>query len=95
MTKATVTETVDKYILLQAEIKRKTEELETLGAEIKSFGPCKLVGTAGLVEVSEVAGRKTTEWKLVCAAANVPQDVVDKYTKIGNPSYRINVTTKV
>ena len=93
MTKATVTETVDKYILLQAEIKRKTEELETLGAEIKSFGPCKLVGTAGVV--SAVAGRKTTEWKLVCAAANVPQDVVDKYTKIGNPSYRINVTPKV
>ena len=91
----TVTETVDKYIRLKAEIESKSAELETLGVEIKSFGPCKLVGTAGLVEVSEVAGRKTTEWKLVCAAANVPQDVVDKYTKIGNPSYRISVTPKV
>ena len=86
----TVTETVDKYIRLKAEIESKSAELEALGSEIKSFGPCKLVGTAGLVE-----GRKTTEWKLVCAAANVPQDVVDKYTKIGNPSYRINVTPKV
>ena len=91
----TVTETVDRYIRLKAEIAAKEEELDKLGAEIKSLGPCKLVGSAGMVEVSEVAGRKTTEWKLVCAAANVPQETIDKYTKVGLKSYRINVTPKV
>lgn len=93
--KNTTAQQVDEYISIKDQIAALEAKLEPVSASLRSFGPSVLVGTLGAVEVSEVSGRKTTEWALVCAAANVPQATVDKYTKLGNPSTRLTINKKV
>lgn len=91
----TLSEKVDAYIDTKAQIKALEERAEALAADFKALGACKLAGSAGSVEVSEVAGRKTTDWKLVCAAANVPTNIVDKYSKIGLKGWRVTMQLPV
>ena len=36
-------------------------------------------------------GRTSTSWKSVAVAANAPQEVIDQFTKIGNPSVSVKM----
>ena len=90
MTVESVQQTVDKYLSLKKQLEQTKAELDSVAERIKEFGPCKLAGKIGQVEVCSVRGRKTTEWAKVVAAAGVPQETVDKYTKQGADTLRID-----
>ena len=82
---------IDEYIVLKGEIDKAKEELETLADKIKSQGVGLHEGKLGKVAVTQVAGRKLTKWELVCAAAKVPQKIVDQYTTVGEQTLRITI----
>ena len=82
---------IDEYITLKKEVDAAKAELEELASKIKEQGPGSYSGTIGSVTVTAVAPRKLTKWELVCAAAKVPQRVIDAYTTLSDPSLRINV----
>lgn len=85
------TEKIDRFIELRRQINLLEMEASALASDIKAAGPHKHAGTHGIVNVIAVSGRKTTKWPQVCAAANVPQEVIDRYTTQGAPSLRIDV----
>lgn len=82
---------IEDYITLKQRVDRDTEELKRLGDTIKERGAASYESNLGTLTVSPVSGRKTVRWELVCAAAQVPQALVDRYTKIGDDSFRITV----
>ena len=82
---------IDEYISLKKEVDAAKAELEGLASKIKEQGPGSYSGTVGSVTVTAVAPRKLTKWELVCAAAKVPQKIIDTYTTLSDPSLRINV----
>lgn len=82
---------IDEYIVLKGEIDKAKEELEILADKIKSQGVGLHEGKLGKVAVTQVAGRKLTKWELVCAAAKVPQKIVDQYTTVGEQTLRITI----
>ena len=82
---------IDEYIVLKGELDKAKEELETLADKIKSQGVGLHEGKLGKVAVTQVAGRKLTKWELVCAAAKVPQKIVDQYTTVGEQTLRITI----
>jgi hypothetical protein len=82
---------IDEYIVLKGEIDKAKEELEILADKIKSQGAGTYEGKLGKVAVTRVAGRKLTKWELVCAAAKVPQKIVDQYTTVGEQTLRITI----
>ena len=82
---------IDEYISLKKEVDAAKAELEELAAKIKEQGPGTYAGMCGSVTVTAVAPRKLTKWELVCAAAKVPQKIIDTYTTLSDPSLRINV----
>ena len=82
---------IDEYIVLKGEIDKAKEELEKLADQIKSQGVGLHEGKLGKVAVTQVAGRKLTKWELVCAAAKVPQKIVDQYTTVGEQNLRITI----
>ena len=82
---------IDEYISLKKEVDAAKVELEGLASKIKEQGPGSYSGTVGSVTVTAVAPRKLTKWELVCAAAKVPQKIIDTYTTLSDPSLRINV----
>ena len=82
---------IDEYISLKKEVDAAKAELEGLASKIKEQGPGTYSGMRGSVTVTAVAPRKLTKWELVCAAAKVPQKIIDTYTTLSDPSLRINV----
>lgn len=82
---------IDEYIVLKGEIDKAKDELEKLADRIKSQGVGLHEGKLGKVAVTQVAGRKLTKWELVCAAAKVPQKIVDQYTTVGEQTLRITI----
>ena len=82
---------IDEYIVLKGEIDKAKEELEKLADKIKSQGVGLHEGKLGKVAVTQVSGRKLTKWDLVCAAAKVPQKIVDQYTTVGEQTLRITI----
>ena len=82
---------IDEYISLKKEVDAAKAELEELASKIKEQGPGTYSGKSGSVAVTAVAPRKLTKWELVCAAAKVPQKIIDTYTTLSDPSLRINV----
>ena len=82
---------IDEYISLKKEVDAAKAELEALASKIKEQGPGTYSGMTGSVSVTAVAPRKLTKWELVCAAAKVPQKIIDSYTTLSDPSLRINV----
>ena len=82
---------IDEYITLKKEVDAAKAELEELASKIKEQGPGSYSGLIGSVTVTAVAPRKLTKWELVCAAAKVPQKIIDTYTTLSDPSLRINV----
>lgn len=85
------TEKIDRFIELRRQINLLEMEASTLASDIKAAGPRKYAGSYGIVSVTPVAGRKTTKWQLVCAAADVPQELIDRHTTQGAPTMRIDV----
>lgn len=82
---------IDEYISLKKDIDAAKAELEGLASKIKEQGPGTYSGKVGSITVTAVAPRKLTKWELVCAAAKVPQKIIDTYTTLSDPSLRINV----
>jgi hypothetical protein len=82
---------IDEYLSLKKEVDAAKEELEILADKIKSQGTGTYEGKLGKVAVTQVAGRKLTKWELVCAAAKVPQKIVDQYTTVGEQTLRITI----
>lgn len=82
---------IDEYIVLKSELDKAKDELEKLADRIKSQGVGLHEGKLGKVAVTQVAGRKLTKWELVCAAAKVPQKIVDQYTTVGEQTLRITI----
>ena len=88
----TLSQTVDAYLDVDAQIKALEETKKQHGDNLRAFGSSVLVGSKGRVDVSETAGRQTVDYKKVFIAANVPQPIIDKYTTIGAASTRLTVT---
>lgn len=82
---------VDMYADITRRIKNLEETQKTLADQIKSHGAGRYEGTSVALQVTSVAGRKTTNWAGVCAEAGVPPAVVAKHTTKAEDSLRLTV----
>lgn len=82
---------VDQYTDITRRIKNLEETQSALAAQIKAKGAGRYEGTSVALQVTSVAGRKTTNWAGVCAEAGVPDSVVAKHTTKGEDTLRLTV----
>lgn len=82
---------VDEYADITRQIKLLEPKQEELAAQIKSKGAGRYEGSSVALQVTSVAGRKTTNWAGVCAEAGVPPAVVAKHTTKGEDTLRLTV----
>lgn len=82
---------VDEYAEITRQIKQLEPKQAQLAEQIKAKGAGRYEGTAVVLQVTPVAGRKTTNWQGVCAEAGVPPAVVAKHTTKGEDSLRLTV----
>lgn len=88
----TLTDAAKAYVDIHRQIERLKAQQAPLADLLKASGPIDIdTGTGVVVKVIDVAGRKTTKWALVAAAAKIPQTLIDQYTTTGAPSKRIDV----
>lgn len=80
---------VDQYADITRQIKLLEPKQAELAEEIKSHGAGRYEGTSVTLQVTSVAGRKTTNWAGVCAEAGVPPAIVAKHTAKGEDSLRL------
>lgn len=82
---------VDEYAEITRQIKALEPKQAQLAEQIKAKGAGRYEGTAVSLQVTTVAGRKTTNWQGVCAEAGVPPAIVAKHTTKGEDSLRLTV----
>ena len=82
---------VDEYADITRQIKLLEPKQAALAEQIKAKGAGRYEGTAVTLQVTSVAGRKTTNWQGVCAEAGVPPAVVAKHTTKGEDRLRLTV----
>lgn len=82
---------VDHYISLKKQAEQLEKEIEALQLDFKTQGVGEYTGTRGIVAVSEIAGRTTTDYKLVQTFVRIPEDVLAKCTKTGASSFRLTI----
>lgn len=82
---------VDEYAEITRQIKALEPKQAQLAEQIKAKGAGRYEGTAAALQVTTVAGRKTTNWQGVCAEAGVPPAIVAKHTTKGEDSLRLTV----
>lgn len=82
---------VDEYAEITRQIKALEPKQAQLAEQIKAKGAGRYEGTAVSLQVTTVAGRKTTNWLGVCAEAGVPPAIVAKHTTKGEDSLRLTV----
>jgi len=80
---------VDEYAEITRQIKALEPKQAQLAEQIKAKGAGRYEGTAVALQVTTVAGRKTTNWQGVCAEAGVPPAIVAKHTTKGEDSLRL------
>lgn len=82
---------VDTYISLKKQADDLDKQIKELQVKFKIKGVASHPGTRGIVEVSEAAGRKTTDWDKVQTFVRIPEDVLAKCTKTGESSFRMTI----
>lgn len=86
---------VQKYLAHEADMKEAEAKMKEVKAEImEKMGETKVVkGANWSVRWGSVAGRKTIDYKSLIRACEIPEDIVEQHTKIGNPyrTFRIRV----
>lgn len=82
---------VDEYVELTRQIKALEPKQAQLAEQIKAKGAGHYEGTSVALQVTSVAGRKTTNWQGVCAEAGVSASIVAKHTTKGEDSLRLSV----
>jgi hypothetical protein len=82
---------IDEYQNVCKQIETLESVKEALAQRIKQAGPATYFGTHCTAIVSEVNGRKTTDWKEVCKLAQVPELIVEACTKQGEKSLRLSL----
>ena len=80
---------VDEYADITRQIKALELKQEELAAQIKAKGAGRYEGSSVTLQVTSVAGRKTTNWIGVCKEAGVPSSLVEKHTAKGEDSLRL------
>ena len=85
-------EIVDEFALLREQIKELEQKQEELRYRLISSGLRLLVGNKFVATLSESA-RKNTDWKKVRETANIPQSIIDEFTKTSQV-ISINCTAK-
>ena len=73
-------EIVDEFALLREQIKELEQKQEDLRYRLISSGLRLLVGNKFVATLSE-SPRRNTDWKKVRETANIPQSVIDQFTK--------------
>lgn len=86
---------VDRYTDITRRIKNLEETQSALAAQIKAKGAGRYEGTSVALQVTSVAGRKTTNWAGVCAEAGVPPAIVAKHTAKGEDSLRPAAVSRI
>ena len=82
---------VDEYAEITRQIKALEPKQAALAEQIKAKGVGRYEGTAVALQVTPVAGRKTTNWQGVCAEVGVPPAIVAKHTTKGEDTLRLTV----
>lgn len=85
---------VDAYHKAHVAAEKATAAKEELAAKLKQHGACDITGTSGIIaSITTRAGSSKTDWKSVCAMAEVPQALIDRFTTKGAPT--LTLTLKV
>jgi hypothetical protein len=80
-----MTDLVDRYAEVHAELNALQEKADALKAELIATGEKHIKGTFIKATVSVSAPRVTTDWKGVVAELAPPQELLQAYTKVGSP----------
>lgn len=86
-----LTQTVDRFAELHAEISRLTEEANTLKAELIASGEKQIKGTFVKASVTVSAPRVTTDYRGLVAELNPPPELIQAWTTVGNPSTSVRL----
>lgn len=82
---------VDEYADITRQIKQLESKQAELAEAVKAKGAGRYEGTSVALQVTSVAGRKSTNWAGVCAEAGIPPTIVAKHTTKGEDSLRLTV----
>lgn len=80
-----MTQIVDRYAELHAEINKLTEQADALKAELIASGEKQVAGTFVKASITVSAPRVTTDYKGLVAELSPPDDLIQAYTKVGAP----------
>lgn len=76
---------VDRYAELHSQINDMQAEAEVLKAQLIASGTPSIRGTFVKATVTTSKPRVTVDWKGLAADLNLPQDLIDAFTKVGDP----------
>jgi len=82
---------VDEYADLTRQIKALESKQTALADQIKAKGVGRYEGTSVALQVTSVAGRRTTDWIGVCNDDGIISALVEKHTTKGEDSLRLTV----
>jgi len=80
-----MTDIVDRYAELHAHISEVEAEMSTLKAQLVAAGEPTIKGTFVKAVISTSKPRITVDWRSVAAELKAPPEIVDTYTKVGEP----------
>lgn len=80
-----MTDLVDNYADLHAQINELTAKAEALKAELIASGEKQVRGTFVKATISVSAPRVTTDYKGLVAELNPPVELIQAYAKVGSP----------
>ena len=80
-----MTDLVDRYAEVHAEINALQEKAEALKAELIASGEKQVRGTFVKATISVSAPRVTTDYKGLVAELNPPAELIQAYAKVGSP----------
>ena len=86
-----LTTLVNDYAEVHAEIAALQARSEELKAQLIASGETKIPGTFVKAVITTTKPRVTTDWKGVAAELHAPQDVIDTFTKVGEPTTSVRL----
>lgn len=80
-----LTQIVDRYAEIHAEISKLTAQADALKAELIASGEKQVAGTFVKASITVSAPRVTTDYKGLVEELNPPAELISAYVKVGNP----------
>lgn len=83
-----------KYINIKNQIEKLTLEIESVKGELIHQFELDPLGEFNKLTVYPVSGRKSTSWQKIAKELKPSKELIEKYTKVGEPSFGVRIKTE-